>query len=266
MQDVSILVAAFAMLALPTRAVLGLRRRGRRDLAPWSRVAFAALASALTVVALLGLDSAADSLLAGHMLQHMLIGDVVPLLLVLAVRGPLCFRVLPVTVVRLSRQLGAGLALALATRPAAAFAFWAASLAVWHVPSVYDRALETEWLHALEHGTFMLAGVLIWAVLLDPARRGTLPGWRRFGYAVALLAASGVLANTLILSYRAVYPSYATPASRPLGLSPVRDQDLAGLVMMLEQLATLGTLAALSARRQLRIQVREDPQRHPLAA
>jgi cytochrome c oxidase assembly factor CtaG len=112
----------------------------------------------------------------------------------------------------------------------------------------------------------MLLRLLLSTVLLDRSLRRSLPRWRSLGTALALLAASGVLANTLVLSYRPLYPSYTDTAGRPLGLSPVGDQDLAALVMMLEQLATLGTFAFLSARQQLAAADLEQPQRHPLAA
>jgi cytochrome c oxidase assembly factor CtaG len=264
MQAAGIATLALAMVALPLRATLRLRRRRRafhRD-----RVALAVLAAAITLAALLALDGAADSMISAHMLQHMLIGDLVPLLLVLAVRAPLLSQLLPAPATRLARRLTLHRLPAFVTRPSVAFLFWAGALALWHVPAVYDRALESEPLHAFEHGTFLLAGLLVWSVLLDPARRGTLPGWRRFGYALPLLAASAVLANTLILSYRPLYPAYAAVPSRPLGLTPVEDQDLAGLVMMLEQLATVGAFAFLSARRQLAGGPVERPERHPLAA
>ena len=263
-QTAGIVSLAFAMVALPLRATLRLRRRRRVLL--WNRAALAGLASAITLAALLGLDGPADSMLSAHMLQHMLIGDLAPLLLVLAVRGPLLAQLLPRSAVRVARRLRLHHVPAFATRPAVAFATWAGALAVWHIPAAYDRALESEPLHAFEHATFLLAGLLVWAALLDPARRGTLAGWRRFGYALALLAASGVLANTLILSYDPLYPSYADATSRPLGLTPVGDQDLAALVMMLEQLATVGTFAVLSARRQLVGSAVERAKRHPLAA
>jgi cytochrome c oxidase assembly factor CtaG len=266
MQTLSIVALGVAMVALPARGVLRLRRRGRADLAPWSRLALACLAAAITLGALLALDRWADTMLAAHMLQHMLIGDLVPLLLVLAVRGPLLVQLVPAAALRIARMLRLHRALPRVTRATTAFVAWAAVLGAWHVPAAYDRALASAPLHAFEHLTFMVVGLLVWTVLLDPARRGTLPGWRRFAYALALLAASGVLANTLVLSYRPLYPSYTDTAGRPLGLSPVGDQDLAALVMMLEQLATLGTFAFLSARQQLAAADLEQPQRHPLAA
>lgn len=264
MQTVGIASLAVAMIGLPLRATLRFRRRRHAFL--WDRPVLGGLAAAITLGALLGLDGAADSMLSAHMLQHMLIGDLVPLLLVLSVRGPLLAQLLPARVIRLARRRRLHLVPAFATRPAVAFACWAGALAAWHIPAAYDLALESEPLHAFEHLTFLLAGLLVWSVLLDPARRGGLAGWRRFGYALALLAASGVLANVLILSYRPLYPAYAGAAGRPLGLTPVGDQDLAALLMMIEQLCTVGTLAVLTARRQLQGTAAERPQRHPLAA
>ncbi len=264
MQTVGVASLAVAMIVLPLRATLRLQRRRRVFF--WDRLALAVLAAAITLAALIGLDGAADSMLSAHMLQHMLIGDLVPLLLVLAVRGPLLVQLVPTSAVRMARRLGLHHVVAFATQPAVAFAVWAGALAVWHIPAAYDRALENEPLHGFEHATFLLAGLLVWTALLDPLHRGSLAGWRRFGYALALLAASGVLANTLILSYRPLYPLYADATSRPFGLTPVGDQDLAGLLMMLEQLATVGTLAVLSARAQLAGSGAERAERHPLAA
>lgn len=265
MESLALAILASAMVALPARATVSLRRRGRAFRAPWRRLALAVLAATIALAAPLALGGASDRLLSAHMLQHVLIGDLAPLLLVLAIRGPLLLRLLPRAAMLLARRLGAGHLLAVATRPAVAFAFWAASLAVWHVPALYERALERAPLHALEHASFLVSGLLVWSVLLDPAHRRALPGWGRFGYALALLAVSGLLANVLILSYRPLYPSYAAVTSRPFGLTPVGDQGLAALVMMLEQLATLGTFAILSARRQLLAPAAEPRQRHPLA-
>ncbi|HEX7083806.1 MAG TPA: cytochrome c oxidase assembly protein [Gaiellaceae bacterium] len=263
MQTVVVSAGALLMLALPARAVVRLRRRGRPQAAPASRLLLAALAAGVTLAALPALDGYADSLLAAHMLQHVLIGDLVPLLLVLAVRGPVRAHLLPAPLVRAARRLRLHRLLGVAVRPAPALALWAVSLAVWHVPAAYDRALADERLHAFEHGCFFVAGLVVWSALLGRRLRG----WRRVGYALSLLAASSVLANVLVLSYRPLYPSYEGPEARPLALSPLSDQDLAAVTMMLEQLATLGTFAALAARRELAGAAGvEPPRRHPLAA
>ena len=233
-----------------------LRRRGRADLAGWGRAALFVLAVTLGLLALLSpLDAVAeDELLSAHMLQHVVIGDLVPLLLVLALRGPLLFFVVPPRLGRVAAGVG----------PVPAFAFWLAALGVWHVPAVYDAALSRPLLHAAEHACFFAAGVLVWTQLVDPARRAALSRWGAIGYAAALLAVGQLLANSLILTSRVVYPAYAD--ADLLGLSARSDQDAAGLVMMLEQVATFGTFAVLGVLAAFRtpFTLREDG--HPLGA
>lgn len=212
------------------------------------------LAVALGLLALLSpLDAVADDeLFSAHMLQHVVVGDLVPLLLVLALRGPLLFFVVPPRLGRLAAGIG----------PIPAFTFWLAALGVWHIPALYEAALSRPLLHAAEHASFFTAGVLVWTQLVDPARRAALSLWGSIGYAAALLAVGQLLANTLILTSRVVYPAYVD--ADLFGFSAHTDQDAAGLVMMLEQTATLGTFVLLRLRATFRapLEVREDG--HPL--
>ena len=98
----AILAGAGLTLLLFARAFVRLRRLGRTDHAPWSRLLFFLLAVTLGTLALVSpLDEIGDTyLLSGHMLQHVLIGDVAPALALVALRGPLLFFVLPRCVVR----------------------------------------------------------------------------------------------------------------------------------------------------------------------
>lgn len=229
--------------------LLAVRRAG-------GRLPLAVAAVCVGVFALLGpLDGLAEAGLSAHMLQHVLVGDLAPLLLVLSLCGADLARLAPP---RLRRTAGH------VFRPVPAFAVWAAAIAIWHVPAFYDLALEHERVHAFEHATFMAGGVLVWSQLLDPARRGLLRGWWRFGYAMLVLVAAQALANVLVLSYRPLYAAYAD-TQRPLGLSAIGDQDAAAIVMMVEQALTLGTFAFLTARRLLAATPPSPAARHPLA-
>lgn len=259
-----VLVAISVALALFGRAFGRLRERGRRDHAGWSRALLFLAAVGIAAAALISpLDRIAETrLLSAHMLQHVLIGDLVPVLLLLAVRGPLLFFLLPVWALRRLRRLHP---LGVLLRPSAAFVVWAAFLAVWHVPSVYDATLESTPLHDLEHVCFVLGGLLVWTQLIDPTRRGALSTNAKLGYALLLFVSSQALANVLVLSYRPLYPVYAAVASRPFGLTAVGDQDAAGLVMMLEQFATLGAFALITLRARFRQAVVVGPERHPFA-
>lgn len=245
-----------------------LRRRGRADLAGWDRAALFSVALVVWIVAFSPpIDGLADRLLAGHMLEHQLMADVAPALALAAVRGPLFFFLLPAALLRRAARLHwLRTVFAQLLRPSVSFAVWATSLAVWHIPTLYDRALENNALHGLEHASFVLGGTLVWMQLIDPAGRRALAPSLRLGYAFAVLVGGSALANTLILTYTPLYPAYAAQPHRPFGLSALGDQNLAGLVMMAEQLATLGTFATILLRRWLRAPLRAQTASHPLAA
>jgi putative membrane protein len=250
-----VLAAAGVALLLFGQAFARLRRRGRADHAPWSRVPLFAFGLVVLVLPLVSplARIGEDDLLSAHMLQHVLIGDAAPALLLVAMRGPLVFFLVPGTVLALLARLrplrGA---LSFLLRPKVSFGVWAAALAVWHVPAAYDFARTHQAVHDAQHLMFVLAGLLVWSQLIDPARRGllTVPG--RVAFAVALYAAGLVLSNVLLFSFDPLYEAYALPSDRHLGFSPLTDQRLAGLVMMLEQTLTLGTCVAVLLRAHLR--------------
>jgi len=238
-----VLPVALAVVAalLFGQGVVRLRRRGRADLAGWDRVALFALGLALTVAALVGpLEQAADDHLAVHMLQHVLIGDAAVALMIVAVRGPLLVFLLPAPVlVRVARLRGF---FSMLLRPRVAYALWAANLGVWHVPWLYDEALRRDSVHYLEHACWVVAGLLVWTLLVDPGSHRRLSVGGRIALAAAMFAAGQVLTDVLVFSFHPLYPAY-----------PGRtDQQLAGVVMMAEQLVTLGALAFVLLRPRLR--------------
>jgi putative membrane protein len=215
---------------------LRLRRRGRDDLAGWDRGVLFAAGLALALLPLVSpLDGEADRRLSAHMLQHVLVGDAAPALLVLSVRGPLLAFVLPVPLGRLVRRLE--------RLPVwSAAAIWACTIGAWHVPAAYDAALAHGTVHDLEHASFVAAGLLVWTQLLDPARRRRLTTGGRLALAGAVFAAGQALSDTLFLA-GPLYPAYAPSTT---------DQQLAGLVMMVEQTTALGVYAAFVLRDALR--------------
>jgi cytochrome c oxidase assembly factor CtaG len=245
---VAVLAGAALALALFGQAFIRLRRRGRKDHAGWDRAALFALAVTLGTLALVSpLDYIGEEyLLSAHMLQHVIIGDLAVALAVVALRGPLTFFLLPAVVLGRLARLGwlrSGLRVLL--DPKVAFALWALVIAGWHVPAAYDYALTHQVIHDLEHLSFVLVGTLVWIQLVDPARRRELTLAGKLALAIALFAAGQILADILIFAMRPLYGSYAEQPERLLGLSPLQDQRLAGVVMMVEQLLTLGTCVAL---------------------
>lgn len=251
-------VPPLALAATTVACVLfvrGFRRlRSRRpDYAGWDRAALFALAVVAGLVALSArLDELAEESLAAHMLQHVLLADVAPALALVAVRGPLLIFVTPEFLLRaVARSPHAHATLSTLTRPLTAFAIWAGTFALWHVPSVYDATLASAPLHVLEHLCFALAGTLAWLQIVDPARRRALGTVQRLGFLLAMFTVGQMLAMTLVLVQSPLYDAYAGAADRVFGMSALEDQQAAGIVMMLEQMLVLGTAAAFLIRRHL---------------
>jgi cytochrome c oxidase assembly factor CtaG len=254
LEPVPIVLGAVAAACF-ARGFLRLRRRGRVDHAPWTRAVLFAAGLALLLLPLVSpLDLLGDRfLLSAHMLQHVLIGDAAPALILLALRGPLLLFAIPAGVLAAAgrserlRRFGSWVA-----RPRVAVAVWALVFAGWHIPAAYDWAAAHQAAHDLEHASFVAAGFLLWWVLIDPARTGKVSRVRRLGTAAAVLVAGTAIADTLIFSLTPLYPAYADQPHRVFGLTPVHDQQLAGLVMTVEQMVALGLLAAVLLVPELR--------------
>src|SRR5204862_2280494 len=189
-------VGAAALAAvLFAQGWLRLRRRGRTDLADWRR---AALFATGLVVVLAGLASpihtiGENHLLWVHMLQHVLIGDLGIALMVVAVRGPLLVFMLPPRVLGpIARDRDVRAVLSFLLRPPVAFGLWAVNLAVWHIPSLYISAVLHPALHDLEHACWVVAGLLVWTLLVDPGSHRRLSTGGRVALAVAVFAAGQV--------------------------------------------------------------------------
>jgi cytochrome c oxidase assembly factor CtaG len=197
------------------RRVATLRRRGRP--VPGWRIACFATGLVLLVIAVSpAVDRAADENLGVHMLEHVMIGDVAPLLLVLGLTGPLLAPVLRTPAVARLRVL---------SHPVIAFALWAASLYLWHLRGAYEAAVRHDVVHVLEHACFFAFGANLWFALLGPLPK---PAWfgtgARLVYVIAVSLVGAGLAYTFAWAGNALYPIY--------GLA---DQGAAGGVMLVEQ-------------------------------
>ena len=117
-------------------------------------------------------------------------------------------------------------------------------LAPRDVPAAYDFALAHESVHVAEHVSFVVAGLLVWTQIVAPSRHGRSSPGRRALFAVGILGLGMVLSEVLLLS-GPLYAHYRDVLDRPFGLDAAEDQSRAALLMMGEQIATLGTAAAL---------------------
>ncbi|HET8811633.1 MAG TPA: cytochrome c oxidase assembly protein [Gaiella sp.] len=252
--DPLVLVLAAVSLAFFVSGWRRLRRR-RPELAPWSRLALFVAGVAVVVVGLVSpLDAIAEEYLqSAHMLQHVLIADLGIVLALLAVRGPLSMFFLPRDLLApLARARLLRRTLSFLLRPRVAVPLWLTVLVLWHIPAMYDAALRHPAVHRAEHLSFVVVGALVWTLLIDPARHGRLTLNERLGLAVVLFWIGQVLAYPFVFGFEPYYDVYVDQPHRLFGLSPLADQKLAGLVMMVEQAATLGVaivILLLLARR-----------------
>ena len=242
-QPVPVLLAGLA-LALFAQGFVRLRRRAPAHARAYRAVLFVLAVAVATLPLVSPLDGYADDyLLSAHMLEHVLIADVAPALALVAVRGPLVFFLLPSRTLRaLARVQPLRRFLAFLLRPLVAFVLWVAVTAAWHVPAAYDYAAEHGAAHDLEHAAFLLAGVLVWAQLVDPARRHALSDVGRILYAWGLFAASHLTTHLILFDSVPHYRHYAEQPDRVLGLSPLADQHWAAWVMTVDQLVLYGAL------------------------
>ena len=246
-----VLVGGVAALVFFFQGFHRLRARGRADLAPWSRALLFCAGVAITVFALVGpVDTVGESYLQSvHMLQHVLVADLGVALTLVAVRGPLAVFFLPRgLLVPLAHTQWLRRTLAVLLTPWVSFVVWLAVIVGWHIPVAYDTALDHPPVHVLEHLSFVVAGLLVWTQIVDPTGHHRLSVGERAGYTALLFWTGQILAYVIAFSPEVLYDPYAEQTKRLLGLSPLTDQKLAAVVMMVEQALTLGIAFVLLYR------------------
>ncbi len=185
-----------------------------------------------------------ERLFTAHMVQHLLLADLAPILLLVglsrAFLRPAVRRLRP-----LEERLGP------LAHPAVALVLYVGLMWLWHVPAMYQLALDHAWAHALEHASFFTAGMAFWWYLVEPVPpRHRLTGAWALAYLATAKGLMGVLGVVLAFSPDALYSTYED-APRTWGLTAVEDQNVGGLVMMVEQSLVLVIAFAVFFARML---------------
>ncbi len=225
--------------------------RDGRPVPLWRQLCFGAGLLTVAVALFSPIGHIADELVVAHMTEHLLIGDVATLLVVLGLTRSLLQPILSIPLFNRLQVL---------THPAVALPLWALNFYLWHVPPVYDAAYGTAPLHALEHTTFFAFGCMVWMPVFGPLPKPEwfTAGWK-VGYVVAMRFAGAVLGNVLMWSGTVLYPIYAK-GEHYWGISPTTDQSTAGAIMMVE-----GTFLALGVLAWIFLEVaREGTERQRL--
>jgi putative membrane protein len=213
-----------AAAVLYARRSLTLAARGR-PVPLWRQLCFAAGLLAIAVALVSPVAHLAEELVIAHMVEHLLLGDVATLLLVLGLTGPLLQPILAIPVFDKLRILA---------HPLVALPLWALNFYFWHIPALYDAAYGGAAVHILEHASFIFFGCLMWMPIFGPLPK---PSWFNAGwkvaYVIAVRFAGAILGNVLMWSGTVLYPKYAAGEAY-WKISPLADQSTAGVVMMVE--------------------------------
>ena len=211
---------ADALVVLPGTAAAYLIALQRFPAPRW-RIACFLSGCALMLATQIGpLDTLAlHYLLTMHLLQNVAVAEWGPLLVVLGLTP------------RMAAELERIPGLRALTQPLVALPIWLVTYFTWHLPWAYDAALRHQWtiLHA-EHACYFGAGVLVWW----PVFHGRLTSGSKALYLFGAFVLASPLGLLLALLPNAVYGFYER-APRLWGLSPLGDQQLAGITMAVEQ-------------------------------
>ena len=215
--EISVLALAGALYWRRART---LARTGR-PVPRLRRAAFGAGLLTLFVALASPIDTIGEErLFSVHMFQHLLLGDIGALLLVLGLSGRLLRPVLRFRLVQRLRFLA---------HPLAALHLWALNFVVWHLPVLFDAALRHDAIHALQHTLFVAFGMLMWAALIEP-----LPGPAWFTAPWKIPYVLGMWLVMLVLSQVFIWSGHPFYIRYGLG-----DQRAGGGVMLVESMFTM---------------------------
>lgn len=225
-------------IVLPLALVLavytiGAVRRGDWHTLRWRHTSFFAGWATLAFVLVSPIHELGEQLFSAHMLQHEIMILVSAPLISAAHPGATC---LWAFAPKHRANLGGWVhgveqsqPFQFLTRPLVAWLLEAVALWVWHVPSLYQATLHSDWIHAAQHLSFFLTAVLFWSALYGVGRSAMSYGTATlyvFGTAVHCSALGALLTFSAVLWY----PAYATTTAQ-WGLTPLQDQQLGGAIM-----------------------------------
>lgn len=212
-------VVSGAFIILTFYAYFAVRQEGGVN---WARALSFYTGSVIMLMGLVSpLHAGADRLLSFHMLQHVLLTTIGPPLVVLG----LTYQMLE----PLRRPGLLSEAARVLSNPVVAAMIFTVNMWFWHVPPLYQLAIDRDTVHATMHIAFMGVGILYWWPVLQATPTKLSEGGRLM-YLFVTGMPMGFLALLLIATNSVIYPHYDT-TERLLGLSPIEDQQIAGVIM-----------------------------------
>jgi putative copper resistance protein D len=230
-------LAVLALLYI--RAVRVLGRRGYRvprgQQAFWW-TGFVALAAAF----LSPLDEQALKVVSAHMGQHVLMADIAVPLMLIGVRSPVLQFFLPRPILEpLARRRSLRSVFRWLRRPMVAIPVYTLVLYAWHLGPLFEGALRNDFVHGLQHQSFIAFSALVWWPIVEPNHR-RMPGhlWK-IPYILGARLPTMFLGMAFIVAQSPFYSGFYGTGTRPGGLSWTADQQLGGAMMMMVDMVTL---------------------------
>lgn len=170
--------------------------------------------------------------LTAHMVQHLGISYLVAPILILGTPAWVWRALLTGRAVRPVARV--------ALHPLVAFATFSLTFSAWHLPVIYDGALQNAALHHAEHLLFLLVSLQLWWPLMSPLPEFPRPGYLvQLGYLFLLPVAQIPVFGAITFSDRVLYDTYAS-APWTLGMTALSEQALAGASMKIAGLFAFG--------------------------
>ena len=242
---------ALVVLGLTAVYLLALRRFPASG---WRIVCFLGAMALLLVVSVTPVHTLGmHFLLTVHLLQNVVLAEWAPLLVVLGIPSALAASIVRPRTIRAL------------THPAVALPLWLANYMIWHLPWIYDSALENpNTLLHLEHAMYFATGILMWWCVIqdEPHRLGS---GMRAGYVFAAFVLGSPVGLVLALVPEPIYDFYVAAHHRVWGLDPLEDQQLAGMLMAIEQAVVFFAVFAYWFFRFLAEEERREDIDHPAA-
>jgi putative membrane protein len=227
-------VAPLALSAvLYARGAFELRRRGRgRSLRRWEVASFGAGWLVVALALLSPLHDMSEQLFSAHMVQHELLMALAAPLLVLGRPMIAILWAIPPRgrqlAARAARNSTVRVVWAAVTRPFDAWLIHGLAIWLWHVPALFEATLYSDSVHALQHASFLGSALIFWWSVIHVQRRAA--RGMSIVYVFTTAVHTGILGALMTFSRAVWYPAYATGAAK-WGLTPIADQQLAGLIM-----------------------------------
>jgi putative membrane protein len=174
-----------------------------------------------------------EELLSFHMAQHLLIADLAAPLLLAGARNPVLMFLLPRDVlVALARRRRLRAAFRSIRRPLVAIPIYVLVLYGWHFTFMFEAAVRSPAVHALQHGSFIGIGLLVWWSVLEPKRRRLRPELWKIGHILGARMLGMMLGMAFVFIRDPIYTGVYGSGERRFDLSPVDDQQIAGGLMI----------------------------------